>query len=186
MTNHEDGGRIVVDISLGGRIRTFVWRGNTDWGIILFDLLFSVPRCIFPCARWKAHCNDAVTLILHLRSSPQCCERYGDELRLSIRHEIKQCVFQPWSMLKQATCALSKRSSQAEITRNKQGKCAKLASTVFFFSNAASRTGTFLECVCASYWRRMSVALTALQETTEMGYRDSLWRVEGGVVTQES
>lgn len=39
-----------------------------------------------------------------------------------------------------------------------------------YFANATTRTGTVLERIRASYWRRTFVALTALQATTEVEY----------------
>lgn len=73
-------------------------------------------------------------------------------------------------MFKQAACVLSKRSSKVGIAPTKKESIGNLAPTAYF-TNAASRTGTVFEHARASYWRKMRVALPALQGTTETEHR---------------
>lgn len=111
--------------------------------------------------------NSCTLSMLHLGSSAQCCKRYADVRRLSVRAKMKYCAFQTPRMLKRTTSVLSKQGSQEEITLNKKERLDNLVPTTCF-TNAALWARTVLGRVRASYWRRTPVALTALQGTTEM------------------
>lgn len=65
----------------------------------------------------------------------------------------------------QATCVLSKRSSEAQMAPNKKEKIDNLTPTACFIYPAA-RTGTVLERVRACYWRRTEVECSRILRFT--------------------